>query len=122
MGDAVRGATAGQTIVAGPETIGSIFGENVNKEIMKLLARTSGQVLSGTVTSVFGGVTMLWDMYQLKNGVQQLAGGGEEGAIQIREIANQLEEGLNEFREKHDTDNDNDNDNDIAIAQEEILG
>ena len=62
-----------------------IFGENVNKEIVKLLARTSGQVLSGfkisistksqksyiylgTVTSVFGGVTMLWDMYQLKTG------------------------------------------------------
>ena len=102
--DVVRGATPGQTIVAGLETLGSIFGENVNKEIVKLLARTSGQVLSGTVTSVFGGVTMLWDMYQLKNGVQQLAGGGEEGAIQIREIANQLEEGLNEFSEKNTND------------------
>ena len=119
--DAVRGATAGQTIVAGLETIGSIFGENVNKEIMKLLARTSGQVLSGTVTSVFGGVTMLWDMYQLKNGVQQLAGGGEEGADQIREIANQLEEGLKEFTEKHDNekeeeDNDNINDKNHSIV------
>jgi len=102
--DVVRGATPGQTIVAGLETLGSIFGENVNKEIVKLLARTSGQVLSGTVTSVFGGVTMLWDMYQLKNGVQQLAGAGEEGAIQIREIANQLEEGLNEFSEKNTND------------------
>jgi len=99
--DVVRGATPGQTIIAGLETLGSIFGENVNKEIVKLLARTSGQVLSGTVTSVFGGVTMLWDMYQLKSGVQQLAGGGEEGAEQIREIANQLEQGLMEFSEKH---------------------
>ena len=102
--DVVRGATPGQTIVAGLETLGSIFGENVNKEIVRLLARTSGQVLSGTVTSVFGGVTMLWDMYQLKNGVKELAAGGEEGAIQIREIANQLEEGLMEFSEKNAND------------------
>ena len=102
--DVVRGATPGQTIVAGLETLGSIFGENVNKEIVRLLARTSGQVLSGTVTSVFGGVTMLWDMYQLKNGVKELAAGGEEGAIQIREIANQLEEGLMELSEKNAND------------------
>ena len=26
----------------------------------------AGKVLSGTVTSVFGGVTMLWDMYQVR--------------------------------------------------------
>ena len=109
----MRGATPGQTIVAGLETIGSIFGENVNKEIVKLLARTSGQVLSGTVTSVFGGVTMLWDMYQLKNGVQQLASGGEEGANQLREIANQLEEGLNEFTEKIFDEYDDEGDNNI---------
>merc|ERR1712106_1141529 len=111
--DVVRGATPGQTIVAGLETIGSIFGENVNKEIVKLLARTSGQVLSGTVTSVFGGVTMLWDMYQLKNGVKELAAGGEEGAIQIREIANQLEEGLMEFTEQNVDDDDDEGDNNI---------
>ena len=45
--------------------MGSIFGENVNKEIAKLVAQGAGRVLSGTVTSVFGGVTMLWDMYQV---------------------------------------------------------
>jgi len=109
--DVVRGATPGQTIVAGLETLGSIFGENVNKEIVRLIARTSGQMLSGTVTSVFGGVTMLWDMYQLKNGVQQLAAGGEEGAVQIREIAKQLEEGLLEFSDKNAEDLKDCNDN-----------
>eukprot|EP00092_Neocalanus_flemingeri_P011069 GFUD01011917.1.p1 GENE.GFUD01011917.1~~GFUD01011917.1.p1 ORF type:complete len:326 (+),score=106.17 GFUD01011917.1:73-1050(+) len=102
--DVVRGATPGQTIVAGLETIGSIFGENVNKEIVKLVARTGGQVLSGTVTSVFGGVTMLWDMYQLRTGVKRLAQGGEEGAKQIRDISNQLEEGLNQFFLKNRND------------------
>ena len=99
--DIVRGATPGNTILAGLESIGQIFGENINKEIVKLLARTSGQVLSGTVTSVFGGVTMLWDMYQLKSGVEQLADGSEEGAEQIREIAHQLELALLDFTEQH---------------------
>ena len=45
--DIIRGATPGQTIIGGLEAVGQIFGENVNKEIVKLLARTSGQVLSG---------------------------------------------------------------------------
>ena len=59
---------------------------------------------------------LLWDMYQLKNGVQQLAGGGEEGANQLREIANQLEEGLIEFTEKNVDDNDDEDEN-IIIEQ-----
>ena len=45
---------------------------------------------------------MLWDMYQLKAGVEQLAEGGGEGAAQIREIANQLEDGLREFEAKNE--------------------
>ena len=98
--DIVRGATPGHTILNGLESIGQIFGENINKEIVKLLARTSGQVLSGTVTSVFGGVTMLWDMYQLKTGVTQIVEGGEEAAEQIRDIATQLEQGLKEFSDQ----------------------
>jgi hypothetical protein len=53
--------------------------------------------LAGTVTSMFGAVTMVWDMYQLSSGIQKLAQGREEGAKQIRNIANQLEEGLQQF-------------------------
>ena len=106
--DIVRGATPGSSILAGMEAVGQIFGENVNKEIVKLLARTSGQVLSGTVTSVFGGVTMLWDMYQLNNGIKQIVEGGEEASEQIRDIAQQLEQGLMEFGEQNsDLDNNN---------------
>ena len=101
--DIVRGATPGQTILAGLGSLGQIFGENVNKEIVKVLARTSGQVLSGTVTSVLGGVTMLWDMYQLRAGIQRIVeGGGEEAAAQIRDIARQLEAGLREFSEQQE--------------------
>ena len=101
--DIVRGATPGQTILAGLGSLGQIFGENVNKEIVKVLARTSGQVLSGTVTSVLGGVTMLWDMYQLRAGLQRIVeGGGEEAAAQIRDIARQLGAGLREFSEQQE--------------------
>ena len=95
--DVVGGTTPGQTIIAGLGSIGSIFGEHMNKEIAKLVAQGAGQVLAGTVTSVFGGVTMLWDMYQLRAGVWGLAEGGEEGARQIRNVADQLELGLVEF-------------------------
>merc|ERR1712013_624993 len=98
--DMVKGATPGQTIIAGLEAVGGIFGENVNKEIAKLVAQGAGKVLSGTVTSVFGGVTMLWDMYQLREGVKKLAEGGEEGAEEIRKIADQLEQGLTDFGAK----------------------
>lgn len=95
--DVVKGATPGQTFIAGLEAVGSIFGENVSKEMGKLVAQGAGRLLSGTVTSVFGGVTMLWDMHQLRAGVRQLTEGGEDGARQIRDIAEQLELGLQQF-------------------------
>merc|ERR1712098_109362 len=103
--DGVRGATPGQTIIAGLETVGSMFGGDVNKEIGKLVAQGAGRALSGTVTSVFGGVTMLWDMYQLKTGIRQIVEGGEEASEQIRDIAQQLELGLKEFSETHGSNN-----------------
>ena len=97
--DVCTGAASGRTAVLGLEALGKILGESANKSIMKLLARTSGQVLSGSVTLVFGGVTMLWDMYNLQSGVRQLADGSQEGARLIREIADQLELALREMTE-----------------------
>jgi len=102
--DIVRGVNPGQTILSSMGTMGSLVGENVNKEIGRMLVQVSSSVMAGTVTSVFGGVTMLWDMYQLRSGVRRLAQGGEEGANQIRDIANQLEEGLNQFFVKNQND------------------
>ena len=40
--------------------------ELTNVKLNFSLIQGAGKVLSGTVTSVFGGVTMLWDMYQVK--------------------------------------------------------
>ena len=37
--------------------------------------QNGSRVISGAVTSVFGGVTLLWDVYQLKDGVKELAAG-----------------------------------------------
>jgi hypothetical protein len=39
------------------------------------LLQNGSRVISGAVTSVFGGVTLLWDVYQLKDGVRELAAG-----------------------------------------------
>jgi len=102
------------------EVIGQIFGEDVNKEITKILLQNGSRVISGAVTSVFGGVTLLWDVYQLKDGVRQLATGGEEGANQLRNIANQLEEALgticNEEQDSHE--NLIDDQTDVAPCEE----
>eukprot|EP00088_Acartia_fossae_P040437 TRINITY_DN42123_c0_g1_i3.p1 TRINITY_DN42123_c0_g1~~TRINITY_DN42123_c0_g1_i3.p1 ORF type:complete len:406 (+),score=119.44 TRINITY_DN42123_c0_g1_i3:84-1301(+) len=113
--DLVRGASAGSTVTAGLEVVGQIFGEDVNKEITKILLQNGSRVISGAVTSVFGGVTLLWDVYQLKDGVKELAAGGEEGVNQLRNIAAQLEEALNTIGYQPDQDIE-----DPATAAEDI--
>ena len=76
----------------------------MNKEMGRMMVQASSSVLAGTVTSLFGGMIMVWDMYQLRSEIQKLAQGGEEGARQIRNIANQLEEGLQQFFLKNQND------------------
>ena len=98
--DVARGTGPSKTILPLIEKVGPLFGESLNKQIARLLAETSGRVIAGTVTSVFGGVTMLLDLYHLKNGIKQLVLGGQEGSLRIRKIADTLEHGLNDFLEK----------------------
>ncbi|XP_023343503.1 uncharacterized protein LOC111712969 [Eurytemora carolleeae] len=105
--DLIAGSQPGGTIKAGLEVIGQIFGEDVNKEITKILLNTGGRVISGAVTSVFGGVTLLWDVYQLRGGVKELASGGGEGAAQLRNIADQLEEALTGMQDREENPNHN---------------
>lgn len=66
-------------------------------QISKLLLHTSGRIISGSVTVVLGGVTMLYDIYKLSGEVTDMAKLGEEGASEIRTIADQLEEALLEL-------------------------
>ena len=79
--DLVRGSAPGSTITVGLEVVGQIFGEDVNKEITKILLQSGGRVISGAVTSVFGGVTLLWDVYNLRGGVKELAAGEDSRRI-----------------------------------------
>ena len=48
------------------------------------MLHTSGRVLSGAVTVVFGGATLIYDIYRLNQEVQTLAGKGKDGAADIR--------------------------------------
>jgi len=102
--DIVRGVDPGQTFLASLSTMGTLVGENINQEVGRLMVQASGSVLAGTATTMFGGVTMLWDMYHLRRGLKKLAMGGEEGANQIRSIASQLEDGLQQFFMKNQND------------------
>jgi len=102
--DIVRGVDPGQTILSSLKSMGLIVGDNVNKELGTMLVQASSSVLAGTVTTVFGGITMMWDIWQLRSGISKLAQGGEEGVIEIRSIANQLEEGLKQFFLKNQND------------------
>jgi len=102
--DIIRGVDPGQTLLRGVEHLGVFIGSNVNQEVGNLLIQASGSILAGTVTTVFGGLTMIWDIFQLKNIIHQLALGGEEGSHQIRSIASQLEEGLRQFFLKNEND------------------
>ena len=69
-----------------------------------MIVQASSSVLAGTATTMFGGMTLMWDIYFLRSGLRRLATGGEEGAQQIRDIANQLEEGLQHFFMKNQND------------------
>ena len=80
------------------EAVGRALGETANKEIMKVVAHTGGHVLSGVLHGVIGGAVMLVDIYHLKHAVEALADGSEEGAQQIREIADQLEQALSQIK------------------------
>jgi len=102
--DIVRGVDPGQTFLTSLSTMGTLVGENLNQDVGRMIVQASGSVLAGTVTTMFGGVTLMWDIYFLRSGIRKLATGGEEGAEQIRNIASQLEEGLHQFFVKNQND------------------
>ncbi len=114
------GGAAGTFGKIGGEAVAKIFGEDVGKEVRtysestlkvrdphlistiqlqvsKLLLHTSGRLLSGSVTVVLGGATMLYDIYKLNREMGEIAKLGAEGASEIRTIADQLEETLGEL-------------------------
>ena len=51
--------------------------------LCQILLSSGSRVISGAVTSVFGGVTLLWDVYQLRGGVKDLAAGMKSGGAHV---------------------------------------
>jgi len=102
--DIVRGVDPGQTFLTSLSSMGIFVGENLNQEVGRMIVQASSSVLAGTATTMFGGMTLMWDIYFLRSGVRRLATSGEEGANQIRDIANQLEQGLQHFFMKNQND------------------
>ena len=102
--DIVRGVDPGQTFLTSLSSMGIFVGENLNQEVGRMIVQASSSVLAGTATTMFGGMTLMWDIYFLRSGVRRLVTGGEEGANQIRDIANQLEKGLQHFFMKNQND------------------
>lgn len=96
-----------------------LLGDDVGKEVSKILLHTSRRVLSGAVMVMFGGATVIYDIYRLNSKVQTLAGKRRDGAEDIRSIANQLDSSLNDFLTKDVTKDTIDND--VIKACQETL-
>ena len=64
-------------------------------KVSKILLHTSGRVLSGGITVVFGSITMAYDIYKLSTEMEAIA--TKKAGDELREIANQLEIALNSF-------------------------
>jgi len=75
-----------------------------NEVILQVILHASGRVLSGSVTVVLGGATLVYDIYKLNNEVQEIARLGEEGASELRVIADQLEASLMDLQAKNEED------------------
>lgn len=88
-------AGAANTLKAGIEATAQLLGEDVGKEVSKILLHTSGRVLSGGITVVFGSITMVYDIYKLSTEMEAIA--TKKDGDELREIANQLEIALDSF-------------------------
>lgn len=60
-------------------------------------------MISGTVTVVLGGASMVYDIYKLNNELGEIAKLGTEGASEFRTMAKQLEDALKELQTKPQT-------------------
>ena len=77
------------------EATAQLFGDDVGKEVSKAIMVTSGKVFSGAFTVVFGGATMIYDIYKLNSELENLATNGT--SANVRKIAEELEVALNEL-------------------------
>jgi len=82
-------------LTKGLETTAQLFGDDIGREVSKLIVAASGRVVSGSVTIVLGGFTMAYDIYKLSSQIETLATKStESSAEELRQIAQKLEEAV----------------------------
>ena len=92
----------------GIEVTTQMIGGDVSIEVSKLLAQASGRIISGSLSVVIGGATMVYDIYKLSQEVDQLAKSGNSASADLRNIADKLEEALKELQITEETDKEDD--------------
>ena len=90
-------------LTRGLETTAKLFGDDISREMSKLILVASGRIVTGSVTVVMGGLTMGYDIYKLTSQIEILATKSiESSAEELKEIANKLEESLQELHNSVD--------------------
>ena len=76
----------------------SVFRDDVGKEMSKLIISASGRLISGSIAIVIGGVTVAYNVYKLHSEIDKLVTQTvEKSAAELRDIADKLEEALQEL-------------------------
>ena len=76
------------------------FSDKAAKAVSQAFLVASTRAVTGAFSIVTGGVTMVYDFYQLSGQIDTLvSNGGAESASQIRSIATQLKKNLFEIKE-----------------------
>jgi len=84
-------------IITTIEQVCLLIGEETSEQLTKLLLGSGSKVLSGAMTGVCGGITMLWDMYNLKQVLRRLVVGGQKNTKKIKLIADHLQYEFDSF-------------------------
>ena len=94
------GASSSNLLGQGLTVAAGALSDDAAKAVSKALLVASGRAVTGALSIVTGGVTMIYDIYQLSGQIDVLVKkGGAESAKEIRSIASQLEKNLLEIKQ-----------------------
>ena len=94
------GLSSSNLLSQGLTTMAGTFSDKAAKAVSQAFLVASTRAVTGAFSIVTGGVTMVYDFYQLSGQIDTLvSNGGAESASQIRSIAAQLKKNLYEIKE-----------------------
>ena len=94
------GLSSSNLLSQGLTTMAGTFSDKAAKAVSQAFLVASTRAATGAFSIVTGGVTMVYDFYQLSGQIDTLvSNGGAESASQIRSIAAQLKKNLYEIKE-----------------------